>query len=167
MGGVLGALVMAGCGDNLQVTTMRWYQAPCVDLRLRMCAFERTTENLDQIVYEGTVGYEPIWGVETDLEYWVEDPGDFADALPVRHVTKILATRTVPVGTTTRWYQRAREPWFTAAGDGVEVLRTAVACEPSLCAELTQTPMTANRAIDIEYTGDAAVPLRALTIATP
>ncbi len=159
------AALMGGCGDVTESTTLLWYRAPCEGPFPRLCPFERNADGGVQIVYDGIAAYDLRWGVEADIEYRVEaaDP-ELADAVDVWHVERVTATRTVPVGTALTWYQQRNETWFTAAGDHVDALGTAVACEPALCAQLTTIDPAADRSIDLEYTGDPATPLRAIAV---
>ncbi len=165
VGGLVAATLLSGCGDNVQVTTLLWYRAPCSGPFLHLCPVERTVDGQIYYVYDGLLGYEPVWGVEADIEYREEGADtSYADAVGTRHVERVVATRPVAVGEIARWGLGYGESYFTAAGDHVEAFGTAVACEPAVCAQLTTIEPTTRRVIDLEYTGDPAIPLRALVI---
>jgi hypothetical protein len=117
-------------------------------------------------VYDGLLGYEPVWGVEADVEYRDRRRGPRRMRMPSAPGTSSGSWRRA------RWRSaRSRggassygESYFTAVGDHVEAFGTAVACEPAVCAQLTTIEPTARRLIDLEYTGDPAIPLRAVGV---
>lgn len=162
--GLCGLLAAAGCGDDQQVTTLQWYRAPCNGPFPRLCAVERDATGERGFVYDAVTNYTPTWGVEADVRYHVEPGPDGEDAGDYWVVDTVLAERPVSPGAATTWYLSAGESWFTAVDAHVELLREAVACAPGLCAELTTVDAAAGRLVDIEYTGDAAMPLRAIAV---
>ena len=165
VGGLVGAALLSGCSASTETTTLLWYRAPCSGPFLHLCPFERTPDGQTHIVYDQVSDYQLTWGVEADVEYRIDraDP-DVADAVDHWIVVNVVATRAVAVGETARWGLSARDDYFTAVGDHVEAFGTAVACEPAMCTQLTTVDPIANRSLTIEYTGDPAIPLRALAI---
>ncbi|MCC7383825.1 MAG: hypothetical protein IT384_18430 [Deltaproteobacteria bacterium] len=164
MGVMGGAALVGGCGDYAE-TTLLWYLKPCQGPFPRLCPVERNVDGQVQIVYAGVADHDLTWGVEADVEYQVESADThFADEVDVWRVRKVLATRTAPLGSLLIWSQPRNETWFTAAGEHVDAYGTAVACEPAVCNQLTTIDPVADRTIDLEYTGDPSLPLRALAV---
>lgn len=159
--GLVGAALVAGCGQTMHTTTLAWYRVPCQGPFARMCPVERSPGGQVEFVYDGMVGYQPAWGVEADVRYHVEPgPGD-ADSVDTWVIDEVVATREVAVGTAAVWRVIGPDMAFTAAGDHVELLGQPVACEPALCAQLVAIAPSPGALVDIAYTGDAAMPLRA------
>ena len=165
-GGWIGlcAVLLAGCGDDTRTTTLQWYRTPCHGPFPQLCPADRDATGELRFVYDAVTDYELTWGVEADVRYHVEPGPDGEDAGDYWVVDTVLAERTVTPGAAVTWSVGIGETWFTAAGDHVEVLGEPVACAPALCAELTTVDATARRLVDVEFTGDAAMPLRAVAV---
>ncbi|MBK7077717.1 MAG: hypothetical protein IPH44_36015 [Myxococcales bacterium] len=158
---VCGLLAAMGCGDDQHVTTLQWYRRPCTGVFPQLCPVEIAPMGQPGFIYDSIQDYQLTWGVEADVRYHIEPGPGGEDAGDYWVVDTVLAERTVPPGTAITWTLRAGEDWAVAVGDHVEVLGEPVACEPTLCAELTSQ---AGRLVDVEYTGDAAMPLRAVAV---
>ncbi len=161
---VCGLLAAMGCGDDQHVTTLQWYRVPCHGPFPQLCPADRDAAGELQFVYDAIVGYELTWGVEADVRYHVEPGPGGEDAGDRWVVDQVLVERTVAPGAATTWGVGPGEAWFIAVGDHVEVLGEPVACTPALCAQLTTVDATARHLVDVEYTGDAAMPLRAVAV---
>lgn len=166
------AAAMAGCGDDAQVGV----RAPA--LRVMPEWFGPTlkatiadADRPDEVAYAypDNVGFE--WGVEATIRYHKEDTEGGLDAPSFIYVIdEELDRRVDPVGTTYSlgfgWWQHEEgdDPLFRTLDDGVvELLHQAqLHCEPALCAELQA--VRAAFTVDVELTGEAAVPLRALAL---
>ncbi|MEZ4403831.1 MAG: hypothetical protein R3B06_27660 [Kofleriaceae bacterium] len=160
----------SGCADDglpIRTGTFAWYQEPCYALAWRMCPV-LLVEGGDRIVVRGEhPGLTPTWGTEVDTRYRFEQGYAGTEVFDNYLVDEVLATRTVAVGATATWQMANPSIWpaVTTVDDHVQVLDVPVACEPAVCAQLLD--LDADDAIsrydvDVVYTGDAAMPVRAV-----
>jgi|JI10StandDraft_1071094.scaffolds.fasta_scaffold03020_19 hypothetical protein len=161
--GLCALLATVACGDDQHVTTLQWYRRPCVGVFPQFCAVDIDPTGQRSLIYDHIEDYQLTWGVEADVRYHIEAGSGGADAGDDWVVDTVLAERTMTPGTTVTWLLSAGEEWAAAVGDHVTVLGEPVVCEPAVCAELIGA---AGREVDVAYTGDPALPLRATAVRT-
>ncbi len=168
--GLVAAMLLVGCGDQVQTGTIAWYRTPCSGngLTAYQCTVVIDEAGVATSFHGWIDGYTPVWGVEADVRYVIEGPSGDPDDVGKYEIQRVVATRTVAAGTTAAWQVPASRRWFTADGDRVRLLGTPVACAPALCADLiARNEAAVPFVVDIEATGDPAVPVRALAIRAP
>jgi hypothetical protein len=167
-----GGLALAGCADPGTAVTVAAYREPCGTQRLCYRYYDDPRQphtTLPDAIYH----FEFEWGIEQDIRYRDFDAEDSLAYCLGRSgacfdVIAVDARRRQPVGTRFTLYYLSPLPearWFSGDASGLTMVDTQVAASPELATQILDLDgSTALYQIEFEFTGDAAVPIRALTV---
>lgn len=161
------AALLIGCGDQVHTGTLAWFRTPCEAITAHLCTVMTDETATSRAFYNPIEGYTHTWGVEAEVRYTIDDAsGD--DAVGAYVIDEVVATREVPVGAPARWHVSPTWDWFAADGNQLTLLGVPVACDAAVCADvLARDADGARFDVDIEATGDAARPVRAVAAHAP
>lgn len=162
------AALLIGCGDQQHTGTIAWYRTPCDTITATLCTVMTDETGTSTAFYNPIEGYTPTWGVEAEVRYTVESASGDPDAVGAYVIEQVVVTRTVPAGTPAQWRLSPTWDWFAPDADQLTLLGVPVACDAAVCADvLARDEAGAPFVIDIEATGDAARPVRAVAAHAP
>lgn len=164
---VAAAALLGGCGDDVHTGTIAWYRTPCEAITAHLCTVMTDETGTARAFYNPIEGYTPTWGVEAEVRYTIDDASG-QDAVGAYVVEQVVATREVQVGEAALWHLSPTWSWFAADGDQLTLLGVPVACDAAVCADLLARDAAGARFdVDVEATGDARRPVRALAARAP
>jgi hypothetical protein len=165
--GLAATALLIGCSDQVHTGTIAWYRTPCEAITAHLCAVMTDETGTSTAFYNPIEGYTPIWGVEAEVRYTIDDAsGD--DAVGAYVIDQVVTTRAVPAGAPAMWHLSPGWTWFAADGDQLTLLGVPVACTAAVCADvLTRDEAGVSFVIDVEATGDPTRPVRAIAAHAP